>query len=498
MFFVGVDVCSAASDSFTISAPTTTPNSYGNWYMIPTIYPRSSGDNCHFSSYVGVYPDITHTIYADSNGACSDFVGTNLQADSAATFSLYSAYGTSVWFKIEDMVSSQIWYFYPMNYDIYTTSWSTTPPPAATQIYASINADGSNAVMNGDCIYGQTDAIWQMIYSDGSVSKYIGGGAGSASCTGGYSNFTTNLATWAANDWWINGWTYNHPGNYYLFYWHHSWPPSNSCKYPLTGTVSDCMADASEYAIFSQNATSSPYDTWSTTPAPPVNPTLTVTTPAGGTTITSNSTTLSGTYGALHEGELGFGYLHLKLQNPNSGIYSREYTTPLTGESGTFSTPLSNFGITENGTWNLIAQQELDANTFEDLTPSPAYTLIFNIGGNSTPYTFTNWNTWYTQNSAGGYSAPSDFGNSIEGFFQPIFTNVYEFANNTLSFFNVTTAHDKGYQIGQIFPTAQAYLDNINVFFGGFPLVPFFEFMIVVMLGIFIVRTIFKFIPFFG
>jgi hypothetical protein len=232
--------------------------------------------------------------------------------------------------------------------------------------------------------------------------------------------------------------------------------------------------------------------------AVPINPSLSISSPTNGTTITSNSTTISGTYGALNEGFYGYGYLHIELKNPNSGLYSQIYTKALTSGTGSFSFPVSTFGITENGTWDLQATQELDANTFQDLTPSPAYTLNFNISGNSTPYTFTNWNTWYSANSAGGYSAPSDFGNSIEGFFQPIFTNVYEFANNTLSFFNATTAHDKGYQIGQIFSTGQAYLDNINVFFGGFPLVPFFEFMIVVMLGIFIVRTIFKFIPFFG
>jgi len=230
----------------------------------------------------------------------------------------------------------------------------------------------------------------------------------------------------------------------------------------------------------------------------PTAPTLTITAPANNSTITSNTTTITGNYAALNAGLLGYGYLHIWLYNPNNQEHSATKTLLITGTSGSFSFPASVFAITENGKWVLKANQEWDANTFVDLTPSPTITFNFNVSGNSTPYTFQDWNTWYSSNSAGGYSAPSDFGNSIEGFFQPIFTNVYEFANNTLSFFNVTTAHDKGYQIGQIFPTAQAYLDNIDVFFGGFPLVPFFEFLIVVMLGIFIVRTIFKFIPFFG
>ncbi|MCX6720286.1 MAG: hypothetical protein NTW11_00515 [Candidatus Staskawiczbacteria bacterium] len=237
---------------------------------------------------------------------------------------------------------------------------------------------------------------------------------------------------------------------------------------------------------------------WTTTQLP-TSPTLTVSGPTNGTTITSTTTTISGTYASLNSGTYGYGYLKLWFVNPNNNISSQVYTLPLSvGIMGTFSTPLSTFGITENGTWNLKAQQELDANTFQDLTPTPTYALNFNISGNSAPYTFTDWNTWYTQNAAGGYSAPSDFANSIEGFFQPIFTNVYEFANQTLAYFNATTAYDKGNQIGLVFPTTQAYLNKINIFFGGFPLVPFFEFLIVVMLGIFIVRTIFKFIPFFG
>ena len=236
---------------------------------------------------------------------------------------------------------------------------------------------------------------------------------------------------------------------------------------------------------------------WTTAPLP-TSPTLTVSAPNNGATITANTTTVSGSYAALNAGDYGYGYLKIWLQNPNNNISSHVYTIPLSSGIGTFSTPLSTFGITENGTWNLKAQQELDANTFQDLTPSPTYALNVNIAGNSAPYNFTDWNTWYTQNAAGGYSAPSDFANSIEGFFQPIFTNVYEFANQTLAYFNATTAYDKGNQIGLVFPTTQAYLNKINIFFGGFPLVPFFEFLIVVMLGIFIVRTIFKFIPFFG
>ncbi|MDX9816801.1 MAG: hypothetical protein RBT06_07665 [Smithellaceae bacterium] len=368
----------------------------------------------------------------------------------------------------------------------------------AVQTYnATINLDGTGADIKFDCIYGQNSESWALIYTNGITYTYIEGGAGSgAVCNNGYvdlnfGNFPYYTSHHLGG---ING----NIGNYYIFYNTNSSFPYH-CTYPYQSSwgIDGCMAGMYQYAIFSQTATP-PDKHWTTTPAPPTSPTLFIDTPASGTTITDNSTTLSGSYAALHIGTLGYGYLHIRFKNPNNGIYSYPYTIPLSNYEGTFSTPLSNFGITENGEWDLIADQELDANTFVELTPDPAYTLNFDIGGNSIPYTFTNWNTWYPENAAGGYTVPSDFADSIEGFFEPIFTNAYEFANQTLRYFNADTSYAKGNQVGIMFPTTQAYINKINIFFGGFPLIQFFEFAIVVMLGVFIVRTIFKFIPFFG
>jgi hypothetical protein len=369
----------------------------------------------------------------------------------------------------------------------------------AVQTYnATINLDGTGADIKFDCIYGQNSESWALIYTNGSTYTYIEGGAGSgAVCNNGYvdlnfGNFPYYTSHHLGG---ING----NIGNYYIFYNTNSSFPLH-CTYPYQSSwgIDGCMAGMYQYAIFSQTATP-PAKHWTTTPAPPTSPTLIIDSPASDTTITSSSTTLSGNYAALHIGTFGYGYLHIKFRNPNNGIYSYTYTIPLSTYEGTFSTPLSNFGITENGEWDLIAEQELDANTFAELATNPdGYKLNFNINGNSIPYTFTNWNTWYPENAAGGYTVPSDFADSIEGFFEPIFTNAYEFANQTLRYFNAETSYSKGNQIGLMFPTTQAYINKINIFFGGFPLIQFFEFAIVVMLGVFIVRTIFKFIPFFG
>jgi hypothetical protein len=114
------------------------------------------------------------------------------------------------------------------------------------------------------------------------------------------------------------------------------------------------------------------------------------------------------------------------------------------------------------------------------------------------PPVFPDWATWYAGNSSGGYGTPSAFATSFVGFFTPIFTAMSDTMTNAISITDLVGAYDKGFELSNIFPTAQAYLDKINFFFGGFPLVQFFEFTISLYFGIFLIRAIFKFIPFFG
>ncbi len=236
---------------------------------------------------------------------------------------------------------------------------------------------------------------------------------------------------------------------------------------------------------------------WTAAYVPP-GPSVSITSPASGSTVTADTAIVTGSFANLSSGFYGLGYLRVWFVNKNSGISSMHYTLLIPAENGNFSTPFSTFGITENGEWELRAQQELDANTFWDLTPDPEYSLIFNIGGLPTPYAFSNFDNWYSENAAGGYTEPSGWATSLTAFIQPIFTSAGEFVNNSLRYFNANDFYSKGNQLGLVFPTTQAYLNKINIFFGGFPLIQFFELLTFVMLGIFIVRTIFKFIPFFG
>jgi hypothetical protein len=236
---------------------------------------------------------------------------------------------------------------------------------------------------------------------------------------------------------------------------------------------------------------------------PPPTPGVSITAPSNTSTVTSSTTNITGTFTAIsptiyHDLELSF----------TSGALG-EASTPvfisdLSDGSGSFSIPISQFSLPSNGKWYLKAHatykntQLSEMLISDDLISPSGYYINLNINGLNTAYQFTNFNTWYSQNSAGGYSAPSDFANSITDFFTPIFERAGGFANQVIQYFNSNEAYDKGNQLGLVFPTTQAYINKINIFFGGFPLIQFFEFSIVVMLGIFIIRTIFKFIPFFG
>ncbi|MDP2741736.1 MAG: hypothetical protein Q8O66_03570 [bacterium] len=240
-----------------------------------------------------------------------------------------------------------------------------------------------------------------------------------------------------------------------------------------------------------------------TTVTPPTSPQVVITSPASGTTITDLSTHIVGTFAAVDPAS--YQSLYLSFTSGTIGLSTTVYHIPSLNEgSGSFDIPLSDFEFQSNGTFNFKSNAYLKGTQLSDmlqtgnLTLPSDYHLILNISGLNTPYTFTSWDDWYSTNAAGGYSYPSDFGDAFVDFFIPIFERAGEFTNQSLLYFNANNAQDKGQQLGSVFPITQAYLDKINVFFGGFPLIQFFEFLIIVMLGVFTIRTIFKFIPFFG
>jgi len=229
-----------------------------------------------------------------------------------------------------------------------------------------------------------------------------------------------------------------------------------------------------------------------------------ITSPVIGSTITDLSTHLVGTYSGIDP--LLYQSIHVGFTSGALGLATTAKIISPIGEggSGSFDVPLSDFGFQSNGTFTFKSNavfrntQLSDMLQTSDLTSPIGYNLILNVEGLSTPYVFESFDDWYSENAAGGYSYPTDFASSMVGFIQPIFEKAANFTNQSLLYFNASTSYSKGQELGAVFPITQAYLDKINIFFGGFPLIQFFEFLVIVMLGIFTIKTIFKFIPFFG
>jgi hypothetical protein len=128
------------------------------------------------------------------------------------------------------------------------------------------------------------------------------------------------------------------------------------------------------------------------------------------------------------------------------------------------------------------------------------YNLIFNVSGFHTPYSFTDFDTRYTANVP-NYGTPSAWATGMIGYLQPILEKVAEFGARIQDYLDTSTAWQRGNDIGSVFPVINAYILKINIFFGGFPIAQFFQWGILIMIGMFSVKIILKllaFIPMIG
>lgn len=222
-----------------------------------------------------------------------------------------------------------------------------------------------------------------------------------------------------------------------------------------------------------------------------------LTSPTTGSTITDDTTELVGGWTNIDSTtwtniKIAFNDLQI---SETSGLVN----VPITADDGTFSIPLSQFHIPNNGGWTLRAVVENNYEYNFDV-PSPTYGLTFNISGLPTPYAFTDFESWYSENVS-DYEEPSAWATAIVGFLNPIFEKIGQFGDRINYYLDVSTAYEKGNQIGSVFPVIGAYVLKIDLFFGGFPMVAFFKWGILLMIGLFAVKIILKllsFIPFVG
>jgi hypothetical protein len=249
------------------------------------------------------------------------------------------------------------------------------------------------------------------------------------------------------------------------------------------------------------------------TPIYSLNPHITISSPASGSTITATSDTLSVNYydidPTIYKGIL----LNFRDEKLHASTKSYDYKLA-TGDTGngSFSVNTSEFGFDTNGHWDLHGLAygvSLDiqggaflttrgyTDVYSNELVDPAYYLIFNVAGYQTPFTFDDWTTWYGTNVS-DYATPEPIATTLAGYLQPYFEKVGGFGSQASLYFNLNEAYDRGFGLGEIFPAMDGYVKKIDMFFGGFPLFTFFKYIIYTLIGIFVIRTILKFIPFIG
>lgn len=204
--------------------------------------------------------------------------------------------------------------------------------------------------------------------------------------------------------------------------------------------------------------------------------------------------------------------LYIAFKNKETGIFSnaKMYNIENIGESGEITLNLQDFQIEKNGNWFFYAEVMIGTPeiiqglyltgrySFEmsgDITDSTYY-LKINVEGFEPIFSMSDFENWYLANAK--FDEPTDMFSAVAGFFSPIFSLVGEFGSRISNYFQVNEAYTRGYEIGKVIPIFSYYVNQINNFFGGFPIIQMLLVVILLLIGIFIFKVIMKFIPFIG
>jgi len=219
--------------------------------------------------------------------------------------------------------------------------------------------------------------------------------------------------------------------------------------------------------------------------------------PVSGTEITSTSTEFSfGWEGLATSSTSYYQGFWLNFREKTTGIKTEGYLFTTAEPFGTATTSLENFNFEKNSDYYLTAIGAGYAFGYYTDLVSPEFYYTINIAGLPDVFKMTDFSTWYAENSK--FATPTAIFISLTGFLEPVFSKIGEFGERTTEFFDLDDAYTRGYDIGIIFPTFTQYINEIEVFMGGFPILKLFLIALLVLVGIFIIKLIMKFIPFFG
>lgn len=229
--------------------------------------------------------------------------------------------------------------------------------------------------------------------------------------------------------------------------------------------------------------------------------------PESETEITDLDTLLTIGYEAMEDYES----LYITLKHPPTGIFTnaKEYDISEIGDSGELEINLQDFNIEKNSNWYLHAVATYEGYQYEgeyflsgygwnwtdDLTDGTYY-LDINIEGYQEIFAMSDFETWYGENAK--FDEPTAMFGAIASFFDPIFSVIGEFGNRINNYFNVNEAYGQGYEIGRNIAYFRYFIDEVSLFFGGFPILLWLGIIILILVGIFIFRLVLKFIPFLG
>jgi WD40 repeat protein len=176
------------------------------------------------------------------------------------------------------------------------------------------------------------------------------------------------------------------------------------------------------------------------------------------------------------------------LATPKINVYGSGFDSYINGVCWLSLVPTSTSCFDYNGTKDIYFK--IYGVNLSDEMPE----IEFNYPQN---YTFSSSTEWYYENVT-RYGSSTEFFSAFTGLFTPIFETIGTFANIVGDNFNNDDGYNKGYLLGEVIPKARAYIAIIDGFFGGFPIVTLLILIILIMFGIFVIRLVMKFIPFFG
>ncbi|HUW46419.1 MAG TPA: hypothetical protein VMW50_11575 [Dehalococcoidia bacterium] len=177
----------------------------------------------------------------------------------------------------------------------------------------------------------------------------------------------------------------------------------------------------------------------------------------------------------------------------NTGIVAGEMIVYEPGtESGEIAYKFSDFGFDKNGDYYLKGRKGCVKYGQELIFPN--YWITIEIEGWPSTFSMPDWEDWYSAHTD-KYATSSPVFYGIAGVLSPVFSEAGEFGFSALAFLDPGEAYDTGYQLGLVIPRFRHYIDLIEVFFGGFPIIRIFLIFLVVLLLIFLIRLILKFIP---